>query len=262
MIDFLKESTFAVNDVIQSARVVLRKYYFSIVGLCLLLFLIPTLSRILADLLSDINPFLKVFFLIVFVLSYFGFQLTIIKYIFHALDKEENEISLIKARPTTKEIINFFIGSFTFLVCCIVILAIFAVMGLPLVYLGVSSEAAVQIAISIPTLMIFIASIRVVFFPFFIIDREVQPLRALRLSLAITRGNFTKLLLLLSFFAVFHILYLFLEYKEYLSLSLVVLFINSFFVTPLSSVAIAIAYRTMMSEYTGDQDPDVMDNII
>lgn len=262
MIEFLKDSTFAVNDVIQSARNVLRKYYFSIVGLCLLLFLIPTLSRVLADLLSDVNPLFKVFFLIIFVLSYFGFQLTIIKYIFHALDKEENEVSFIKARPTTKEILHFFLGSFTFLVCCISVLAIFAIIGLPLVYLGVSSNSAVQIAISIPTVLIFIASIRVVFFPFFIIDRQVQPLRALRLSLAITRGNFIKLLLLLSFFAVFHILYLFLEYKEYLGLSLIVLFINSFFVTPLSSVAVAIAYRRMMSEYTGDQDPDVMGNII
>ena len=262
MIDFLKESTFAINDVIQRARIVLRKYYFSIVGLCLLLFLIPTLSRVLANLLSDVHPLLKIFFLLVFVLTYFGFQLTIIKYIFHALDKEENEVSLIKARPTTKEVLDFFIGSFSFLICCIIILAIFALLGLPLVYLGISTESAVQIAISIATLMIFIASVRVVFFPFFIIDRQIKPLRALRLSLAITRGNFIKLLLLLSFFAIFHLLYLFLEYREYLGSSLVVLFINSFFVIPLSSVALAIAYRGMMNEYKGDQDPDVMDNII
>jgi hypothetical protein len=262
MIDFLKESTFAVKDVIESARVVLKKYYFSIVGLCLLLFLIPTLSRVLANLLSDINPLFKIFFLFLFVLTYFGFQLTIIKYIFHALDKEENEVSFIKARPTTKEIVNFFLGSLSFLICCIVILAVFAVAGLPLVYLGIDTAAAVQIAISIATLVIFFASVRVVFFPFFIIDREVSPLRALRLSLAITRGNFTKLLLLLSFFAVFHILLLYLEYNDFLGLSLFVLFLNSFFVIPLSSVALAIAYRGMMSEYTGDEDPDVMENII
>jgi hypothetical protein len=262
MIDFLKESTFAVNDVIQSARVVLKRYYFSIVGLCLLLFLIPTLSRVLANLLSDINPFLKIFFLLVFVLTYFGFQLTIIKYIFHALDKEENEVSFMKATPSTKEVVDFFLGSFSFLICCIIILAVFALVGLPLVYMGVSKEDAVAIAISIATLMIFIASVRVVFFPYFILDRHVKPLRALRLSLAITRGNFTKLLLLLASFALFHMLYLYLEINEYLGLSLVVLFINSFFIIPLSSVALAIAYRGMMSEYTGDQDPDVMDNII
>jgi hypothetical protein len=262
MIDFLKESTFAVNDVIQSARVVLKRYYFSIMGLCLLLFLIPTISRVLANLLEDLNPFLKLSFLIIFVLTYFGFQLTIIKYIFHALDKEENEVSFIKATPTTKEVLDFFLGSFTFLICCIIILCVFSVIGLPLVYLGIETKAAVKIAISIASLIIFIASIRVVFFPFFIIDREVKPLRALRLSLAITRGNFTKILLLLSFFAFFHTLYLYLEYREFLGLSLVVLFINSFLVIPLSSVALAIAYRGMMSEYTGDQDPDVMDNII
>jgi hypothetical protein len=262
MIDFLKESTFAVKDVIQDARVVLRKYYFSIVGLCILLFLIPTVSRVLASTLSDVHPLLKVFFLLIFVLSYFGFQLTIIKYIFHALDKEENEVTFMKATPTTREVFDFFLGSFSFLICIIIILVVFALMGLPLVYTGIKTETAVQIAISVATLMIFFASIRVVFFPFFIIDRQVQPLRALRLSLAITRGNFTKLLLLLSFFAVFHMLYLYLDLKEYLGLSLIVLFINSFFVIPLSSVALAIAYRGMMSEYTGDQDPDVMDNII
>jgi hypothetical protein len=262
MIDFLKESTFAVNDVIQSARIVLKKYYFSIMGLCMLLFLIPTLSRVLANLLDDINPILKLSFLIVFVLTYFGFQLTIIKYIFHALDKEENEVSFIKATPSTREVLDFFLGSFSFLICCVIILIVFAIIGLPLVYLGIDTTTAVKIAISIATLMIFIASIRVVFFPFFIIDREVKPLRALRLSLAITRGNFTKILLLLSFFALFHVLYLYLEFREYLGLSLVVLFINSFLVIPLSSVALAIAYRGMMSDYTGDQDPDVMDNII
>jgi hypothetical protein len=262
MIDFLKESTFAVKDVIQSARGVLQRYYFSIVGLCLLLFLIPTLSRVLANLLDDINPLLKVFFLLIFVLTYFGFQLTIIKYIFHALDKEENEVSFMKATPSTKEVIDFFLGSLSFLICCVLILAAFSLVGLPLVYLGVSKEDAVTIAISIATLMIFFASVRVVFFPYFIIDRQVNPLRALRLSLAITRGNFTKILLLLSFFAFFHILYLYLEFYEYFGLSLTVLFINSFFVIPLSSVALAVAYRGMMSEYTGDQDPDVMDNII
>ncbi|MFD2164034.1 beta-carotene 15,15'-monooxygenase [Paradesertivirga mongoliensis] len=262
MIDFLKESTFAVKDVIQLARVVLKRYYFAIVGLCLLLFLVPTISRVLAALLNDIHPILNILFLLIFVLTYFGFQLTIIKYIFHALDKEENEVSVIKAWPSTTEVINFLLGTLSFIICCLIILAVFALLGLPLVYMGVSKEDAVTIAISIATLVIFIASIRVVFFPYFIIDRQIQPLRALRLSLAITRGNFVKILLLLSFFAIFHILYLYLEYNEFLGLSLVVLFINSFFIIPLSSVALAIAYRIMMSEYKGDQDPDVMDNII
>jgi hypothetical protein len=262
MIDFLKESTFAVNDVIQSARIVLRKYYFSIVGLCLLLFLVPTFSRVLANLLSDINPLLKIFFLVIFVLTYFGFQLTIIKYIFHALDKEENEVTFMKATPTTKEIIDFFLGSLFFLIFCVLVLAVFFLIGFPVIYTGVEISTVVQFAMSLATLIIFIASVRVVFFPFFIIDRQIKPLRAMRLSLAITRGNFTKLLLLLSFFAVFHILYLYLEYNEFLGLSLVVLFINSFFVIPLSSVALAIAYRVMMNDYKGDEDPDVMDNII
>ena len=38
--------------------------------------------------------------------------------------------------------------------------------------------------------------------------------------------------------------------------------VNSLLVIPLSSVAIAVAYRKMMNEYEGDQDPDIFDNII
>jgi hypothetical protein len=53
-----------------------------------------------------------------------------------------------------------------------------------------------------------------------------------------------------------------LDEREYLALGFLVLFINSFLIVPLSSVALSVAYRSMMSEYTGDQDPDVMDNII
>ncbi|HEX8378560.1 MAG TPA: hypothetical protein VF602_12145, partial [Pedobacter sp.] len=254
-------STFAVNDVIQSARIVLKRYYFSIMGLCVLLFLIPTVSTILSATLSGIPYLIKILFLILIVLSYLGCQLTIIKYIFHALDKEENEVSFIKATPSTKEVLDFFLGLFYFMICCVLILAACFLLGFPIIYL-VGPTAVFNIAISFARLVIFIASLRILFFPFFIIDRQVQPLRALRLSLAITRGNFTKLLILLSFFAVFHALYLYLDEREYLALGFLVLFINSFLIVPLSSVALSVAYRSMMSEYTGDQDPDVMDNII
>ncbi len=225
-------------------------------------FLIPTLSTILSSTFSGVPYLIRIFFLILIASSYLGCQLTIIKYIFHALDKEENEVSFIKATPTTKEVLDFFLGSFFFLICCLGILtAVFAV-AFPVIYFGVEVEKVVKIGYSVTSLIIFMVSIRISFFPFFIIDRQVQPLRALRLSLAITRGNFTKLLLLLSFFAIFHSLYLFLEDEGHLAFSFLVLFINSFLVIPLSSVALAIAYRGMMSEYTGDQDPDVMDNII
>jgi hypothetical protein len=42
----------------------------------------------------------------------------------------------------------------------------------------------------------------------------------------------------------------------------VVNIISSFIIVPLSSVALTIAYRKMVSEYKGEEDPDIIHNIV
>lgn len=80
--------------------------------------------------------------------------------------------------------------------------------------------------------------------------------------MAITRGNFTKLLMLLIFLAIFQILHLLINYKGNFVVGAIINLINSLLIIPLSSVVITVAYRRMMTEYEGDQDPGIIRNII
>jgi membrane protein implicated in regulation of membrane protease activity len=82
------------------------------------------------------------------------------------------------------------------------------------------------------------------------------------LSLATTKGNFTKILLLLLILGGFYFLYLFFSYLKWPVTAFVVNIISSFIIVPLSSVALTIAYRKMVSEYKGDKDPDIIHNIV
>src|SRR5690606_41216024 len=100
------------------------------------------------------------------------------------------------------------------------------------------------------------------FFTFFILYKEEKPIMAIRLSLAVTRGIFAKIVMLLGFFALFGSLYLYFSYRGYPVISTVLSLVNSFIIIPLSSVAFVIAYRKMMHDYHGDSDPSIMENII
>ncbi|HCN82753.1 MAG TPA: beta-carotene 15,15'-monooxygenase, partial [Sphingobacteriaceae bacterium] len=86
--------------------------------------------------------------------------------------------------------------------------------------------------------------------------------KAIRFSLAITRGNFTRLLLLIGLTVVFYLVGGYFQAYEYYFLSLAISLVYFFIVIPLSSVAVAVAYKQMMDEYEGDADPDIIHNII
>src|SRR5690606_29754794 len=104
MIQFLRDSTFAVNDVISRSLDLLRKHYFSVAGLCFLLFLTSNTSGILAFYFSEVNAFLSVLMAFLFVILYFGTQLTLFKYIFTLIDQKERT-GLINTIPSTKELL-------------------------------------------------------------------------------------------------------------------------------------------------------------
>jgi len=262
MIQFLKDSTFAVNDVINQAWDVLKKHYFSIAGLCLLLFITSNASGILAFYFRDVSRILSSFMAIIFVILYFGIQLTLFKYIFHVIDDEKENVSLQDTLPTTKEISYFFIAMLSLLVIILIAFAALAILILPIIYIYRSTERAVDIFAFLSVVFLISFMMRVAFYPFFIIDRNEKPLKAIRLSLAITRGNFLKLLLLLTFLTILHLLSIYFNYRAFPMLSAVLSLVNSFLVVPLSSVAIALAYRQMMKEYKGEEDPTFIKNII
>src|SRR5690554_1808245 len=103
MIQFLKESTFGVKDVFWKSWKVLRSRYFSIAGLCLSLFITSNTSGILAFYLQDVNPVLSVLMALLFVVAYFGIQLTLFKFIFRLIDRREH-ITLAETIPSTLEL--------------------------------------------------------------------------------------------------------------------------------------------------------------
>lgn len=261
MIQFLKDSTFAVNEVINRSWDLLRQHYFSIAGLCFLLFLTSNTSGILAFYFSEVNTFLSVFMAFLFAILYFGTQLTLFKYIFTLIDHKER-IQFIETTPSTKELLFFFTGMFSIALLALVFYLVISVLAFPLVYARIEVSLMVNIARIVSAVIIFIFLLRVAFYPFFIIDRHAEPFRAIRLSFALTKGNVTKLLLILAFFAILHLLYLYFNYAGYPMVSTVLSLINSFLVGPLSSVVVAVAYRSMMVDYRGGDDPELMKNIL
>jgi len=261
MIQFLKDSTFAVNEVINRSWDLLRQHYFSIAGLCFLLFLTSNTSGILAFYFSEVNTFLSVFMAFLFAILYFGTQLTLFKYIFTLIDHRE-KIQFTETIPGAKELLYFFTGMFSIALLALLFYLVISIIAFPLVYANIEVSLMVNITRIISAIVIFIFLLRVAFYPFFIIDRNAEPFRAIRLSFALTKGNVTKLLLILAFFAILHLLFLYFNYVGYPMVSTVLSLVNSFLVGPLSSVVVAVAYRNMMADYQGGDDPKLMKNII
>lgn len=247
MIQFLKESTFAANKVLNKSWKVLKANYFSIAGLCFSLFLTSNTSGILAFYIQEVNPFLSAFMAFLFVIAYFGIQLTLFKYIFKRIDRADN-IKLFETIPTTRELTQFFLAMLYVGLLVLLFYLITALAGWPLIYwFGV--EYVVNGTYLVCALITLYFLIRVAFYPFFIIDRNSNGRNAIRLSVALTKGNFYKLLVILGFFAILHLLYIYFNYLGYPIVSTILSVLNSFFVAPFASVVVAVAYRDMIKNY-------------
>ncbi|WP_316765362.1 hypothetical protein [Pedobacter frigiditerrae] len=274
-IEFLKESTFAVNEVISKAWHVTKRNYFSIATLCFLMFITSNASGLMAFFLKDVNKGLSTLMALIFVLLYFTINLSLFKYIFHLLDDEESEVTIVGTLPTRTQIIRFIVATLIFSLC-IVVAAVFLMPLLfvidPILRWMVSigwvdsfqkaADIIIRVAVSIGLLSIFMIWVRISFFPFFIIDKNAKSFESVKLSLATTKGNFTKILLLLFVLGGVYFLYLFFSYLQWPIIAFIVNMISSFIIVPLSSVALTIAYRKMMSEYKGDEHPDIIHNIV
>lgn len=261
MIEFLKESTFATNEVIGKAWTVTKKNYFSIATLCFLMFITSNASGLMAFFLKDVNMGLSILMAFFFIMFYFTINLSLFKYIFHLLDDDLN-VSIVSTIPTRKQIIRFLVAMLYFMLCIIGVYSLVILIAFPFIYLGINMDIITNIAISVGIIAIFITWIRISFFPFFIIDRNLPPFSSIKFSLAITKGNFTKILLLLLVLGGFHLLYLFVSYLQWPVIAFFINVLSSFIIVPLSSVALTIAYRKMISEYKGEGEPDIIHNIV
>ena len=262
MIDFLKESTFAVNEVITKAWQVTKRNYFSIATLSFLMFITSFASGLMAFFLKDVNWAIRALMAFIFIMFFFTINLSLFRYIFHLLDDEEHDVSIVSTIPTRQHIIRFLVATLYFFLCIIGVYSVVMIVGLPFVYAGIEMEKVSSVAIPVGLVAIFITWIRISFFPFFIIDKNLSSFASIKYSLATTKGNFTKILLLLLVLGGFHLLYLFFSYIHWPVVAFCVNILSSFLVVPLSSVALTVAYRKMMLEYQNEGEPDIIHNIV
>ena len=334
MIEFLKKSTFAVNDVVNKSWEILYKNYQNIAGICLLMFFVLATSTFLSSFSSKNLSVINFVILLLFIVVYLGLQLTLFKYILHLIakaDKDEetfthkivgflkknyvkmivviaipmmflflmsiiSEIFNINALwfqiatlligfafvifimwnqivpfalnvgrfwPANRQLSNLLLGTLYLLILTLLTILVIAVLFFPIAYTKIiEMEKLTSLAFTVGFFLALYVIIRISFFPFFIIDQDFDPFKSIRLSLAVTKGNFTMLLLLLGLIIVVQSIGAYLQKEEYYFMQLAVSIIFSFIVIPLSSVATAVAYHQMMNEYHGDADPDILDNII
>jgi hypothetical protein len=276
MINFLKESTFTVNEVIGKAWKVTYENYFSLATLCFLIFITLTTSSLMAFFLKDVHIAMRILMVLIFIILYCTINLSLFKYIFHLLDNEQEHITIVSTLPTRVQIIRFLIATFYFALCIIFV----GVLLYPVLFvldpllryavklgwvnnLAAAGRIVTNVAVAVAIVAIFITFIRISFFQFFIIDKQAKPFESIKYSLATTKGNFTKILLLLLVLGGFHLLSLIFNYLHWSVISLLVISLSSFIIVPLSSVALTIVYRKMMSDYDGgDEEPDIIHNLV
>lgn len=291
MIHYLKESTFAVKDVILQAWKVTKDNYFSIATLSFLIFLTASTSTFMAFFMEEVVIGIKIIMLLIFMTSYCVVELCMIKYIFKLLDTDDDDIQIIDTLPTRAEVIKFLIATVYFGLSIffvgVLLMPLLFILDISLNFLvtqGVidgylqTGGVIVNIAVGIAVLSIFYTFIRIIFFPFFIIDKHSSPFESIKLSLATTKGNFVKLLMIFlglvtvqgivfGFFYVvilmgFRLVNLFFDYDITQYSSLIVVVFSSFVLVPFTTAFFAVAYRKIMSEYRGDQHPDIIHNIV
>lgn len=293
MINYLKESTFAVKDVILQAWKVTKDNYFSLATLCFMVFLTASTSTFMAFFMEEVYVGIKVLMLLIFMMSYCVVELCMIKYVFRLLDANdpESDIQIVDTLPTRVEIIKFLIATVYF-GCSIFFVG---VLLMPLLFVldyllrllrdvGVidgylhTGAIIVNVAVGIAVFSIFVTFIRIIFFPFFIIDKQSPPFESIKLSFAATKGNFIKLLMIFLglvtvqalVFGFFYIVILmasrlvnmFVDYDITQYSSLIVVIFSSFVIVPFSTSFFAVAYRNLMNDYKGDQHPDIIHNIL
>src|SRR5690606_19608678 len=174
MINYLKESTFVVNDVISDAWDTLKKRYLAIASICFSLFVISNVSAVLAMYMNSINIILSLFMAFLFLILYFGIQLTLFKHIFQVLDRKDEEVRLKDSFPTVKELIYFFTCAISIMVGFFMIYMLISVLFFPLIYV-ISLDIMVSVVYFLTFALILYLFLRILFFPFFILDKEEKP---------------------------------------------------------------------------------------
>lgn len=263
MLEFLKESTFRANDVFLRALTILRKHYISVAGLCFLLFVTNNLSAYLAIYLNELTgSAIRFFLLLFFVVLFFGLQLVLIKRAILLANNIE-KTALRNYIPSTKQFVHFILGLVSYSLITGLAYLLCAIVCMPLLYMGVEMDTiAYEINPLLTGIIMMFVLIRISFFPFFILEKNLSFVRSIKLSIAFTRGNTTNLLILMALLASTYTGQLFFQYMDYSIFAKIMSAINTFVIIPSVSLVLAVAYVGMIKEYKGSDDPELLKNII
>lgn len=261
MSHFLKESTFAINEVFSKSLDILKNNYLSVATLCFLMFIISNGSSALAEYLKHFNIVLSSFMALIFMVLYFGANLAIFKVVLAIIDNK-SERSLNDIIPSTKELVNCFGSILIIFLSSIIILLLFSLICWPLIYLNIELVTMVNFVLVLSFLVTFLFIIRVAFYPFFILDKSTSSLQSIKLSFAMTRGNVFKLLFIMAVFTFMHIIQIYASLWLSFYIGLFLGAINAFLIVPLSSIVITVAYREMILGVNKEDNLDIFKNII
>lgn len=262
MLQFLRERTFKANEVFLNAIAILGKHYVSIAGLCFLLFVVSNLSTFLSFYFEGAPDFVRIFFMLFFVVMYFGLQLVLLKRAVH-LTRDEAPIKFIHYIPSTKQFVSYITGLVVYSLMAATAYLIVYIICFPLLYLGVNMDTIrYEIHPLLTGVLMLVIVMRTVFYPFFIIEQNCGTWRAYKFSLALTKGNVFSLLFVVMAVASTHMLQLGAEYMGYGFIGKLFSIINAFVIIPLVSLVMSVVYVDMMKEYRGGEDPSLLDSII
>lgn len=263
MLQYLKQSTFKANEVFLKAISILKGHYFSIAGLCFLLFITSSLSSYLAFTLADASgDILKGLMCFIFVTLFFGTQLVLIKRAL-LLARGVEHADFKDYIPTAKQFVNFLMGFILYSFLLGIVYLLSSVISFPLLYLGADMETlSMEVNPFLTGLIMMFVLLRITFFPFFIVDKKHNLFRACRWSIALTKGNVINLLLLMLVVGTAYMLQVSFEYLGYFIIAKIFSVINTFVIIPSVSLVMATAYHNMMKDYKGGDDPQLLKNII
>lgn len=262
MLNFLKDITFKANEVFFRAIDILMRNYISIAGLCFLLFITSNLSTFLALYLDGTSLFIKIVLLLAFVGLYFSLQLVLLKNAI-TLAKGEKSPGFWGYVPSFSQFANYIFGLILYSLITLLVYSIMYVLCFPLLFLGISMDTVrYEVHPFLTGVVMLFILIRTTFYPFFIIENGFNTIRSYKFSLAMTKGNVMRLLVIILVIASTHLMQLGAEYFGYMLVSKILSLVNSFIIIPVVSVVMSVVYIDMMKAYKGGSDPSVMDNII
>lgn len=172
MIQFLKESTFAVNEVLSKSIQILKGHYFSIGGLLLSIFLLFVVAHELTFYLEMSSILIKIPLMLLFAVTLLGLQLFLFKYILNLLDHKEH-VGVVKTWPSWSELFIFLGGIVLFTLSSLLILVVAMIVCFPLIYMGIDTEVvSFEIVPNVAAILSFFILLRISFSHFLSLIKE------------------------------------------------------------------------------------------